>query len=68
MTTKVDGVDARVKTLEETIVDKADDADLTAAVERLTTAEAAVAANTAKLNSFVAMSEGEIRGYFAAQA
>lgn len=65
MTTKVDGVDARVKTLEETIVDKADADDLDAAVVRIAANEAAIVANTSAINSFTAITSAEVEALFA---
>ena len=65
MTSKVDGVDARVKTLEETIVDKAEKDDLDAAVERIAKNETAIAANTSAINSFSAITADEVNALFA---
>lgn len=65
MTTKVDGVDARVKTLEETIVDKADQEDLDGAVERIEANEEAIAANKARLDAMVEYTPSEITAMFA---
>lgn len=65
MTTKVDGVDARVKTLETTIVDKAEKDDLDAAVERIAANESAIAANTSAINSFTAITADEVNALFA---
>lgn len=64
MTTKVDGIDNRVKALEEAAPDYALDADLDKAVERLTTAEANIAANTSAINSFTAITSEEIVAMF----
>lgn len=64
MTTKVDGVDNRVKALEEDIVDKAETSTVTALAERVTANEGNIAANTAKLNSFVAISAEEVTALF----
>ena len=60
----VDGVTARVKTLEDTIVDKAETSTVTSLAERVTTNETNIAANTAKLNSFVAISAEEVTALF----
>lgn len=66
MTGKVDGVDARVKTLEETIVDKADQEDLNGALERLTAVEEKASANESAIKSFSRISESDIDAMFAA--
>lgn len=65
MTTKVDGVDARVKTLETTIVDKAEADDLDAAVLRIAANETAIAANTSAINSFTPITSSEVEALFA---
>ena len=65
MTTKVDGIDTRVGTLETTIVDKAEQDDLDAAVERIAAVEAKAAANETAINSFVAIGVDEINALFA---
>lgn len=65
MTTKVDGVDARVKTLEETIVDKAETDDLDAAVERIAKNEGDIASLTSSLSSFTPITSDEITALFA---
>ena len=65
MTSKVDGVDARVKTLEETIVDKADSDDLDAAVLRIAANESAIAANTSAIASFSPIPTTDIAAMFA---
>lgn len=65
MTTKVDGVDARVKTLEETIVDKADADDLAEAVADISENAAAIAANTSAINSFTPITSSEVEALFA---
>ena len=62
---KVDGVDGRVKTLEETIVDKVEQDDFDAAVARIAANETAIAANTSAINSFVPMTSEEVLAYFA---
>lgn len=64
MTTKVDGIDGRVKTLEETIVDKAEQDDLDAAVARIAANEAAIVANTSAIGSFVAITSAEVEALF----
>lgn len=61
----VDGVDARVKTLEETIVDKAEADDLDAAIARIAANETAIAANTSAINSFTAITPDEVNALFA---
>jgi hypothetical protein len=65
MTTKVDGVDNRVKALEEAAPSYALDADLDAAVERIAANEAAIAANTSAINSFTAITSEEVIALFA---
>jgi hypothetical protein len=65
MTTKVDGVDNRVKALEEAAPDYALDADLDAAVERIAANELAIAANTSAINSFTAITSEEVIALFA---
>ena len=65
MTTKVDGIDTRVGTLESTIVDKADADDLEDAVERIAANETAIAANTSAINSFTAITPDEVNALFA---
>ena len=65
MTTKVDGVDNRVKALEEAAPTYALDADLDAAVERIAANEAAIAANTSAINSFIAITSDEVVALFA---
>lgn len=65
MTTKVDGIDNRVKALEEAAPDYAMDADLDAAVERIAANELAIAANTSAINSFTAITSQEVLALFA---
>lgn len=65
MTGKVDGVDARVKTLEETIVDKAEADDLDAAVERIAKNEGDIAGLTSSINSFTPITSDEVNALFA---
>lgn len=65
MTTKVDGVDTRVKTLEEAASTYALDADLDAAIERIAANELAIAANTSAINSFAAITPDEVNALFA---
>lgn len=65
MTAKVEGVDARVKTLEETIVDKAEADDLADAVARIAANETAIAANTSAINSFTPITSDEVTALFA---
>lgn len=65
MTTKVDGIDNRVKALEEAAPDYALDADLDAAIERIAANEAAIASNTSAINSFTAITSEEVIALFA---
>ena len=65
MTTKVNGIDTRVGTLETTIVDKAEQDDLDAAVLKITANEQAIAANTSAINSFTPITPEEIVALFA---
>lgn len=65
MTGKVEGIDGRVKTLEETIVDKAEADDLEAAVARITKNEQDIAANTSAINSFTPITSDEVAALFA---
>lgn len=65
MTTKVDGVEAKVDKNTSDIATKAAATDLTALTERVTTAEANIAANTSAINSFAAISTDEINALFA---
>lgn len=64
MTTRVDGVEDKVDANAEAIATKAAQADLTAAVERITTVEGVAADNKARLDSFVAISAEEITALF----
>lgn len=65
MTTKVDGVDGRVKTLEETIVDKAEQEDLNGALDRITAVEGVAAANASAIAAFSPIETGDIDKLFA---
>lgn len=65
MTTKVDGIDNRVKAVEEDIVDKAEKDDLDAAVLRIEANEKAIAANTSAINSFTPITSAEVEALFA---
>ena len=65
MTTKVDGIGSRVGTLETTIVDKAEQDDLDAAVLRIAANETAIAANTSAINSFTPITSEEVVALFA---
>lgn len=65
MTTKVDGIDNRVKALEEAAPDYALDADLDAAVERVAKNEQDIAAVTSAVNSFTAITSEEVIALFA---
>lgn len=62
---KVDAIDTRVTQNTEAIATKAAASDLTALTERVTTAEANIAANTSAIKSFVAITESEITAMFA---
>lgn len=65
MTTKVDGIDGRVSTLETTIVDKAEADDLDAAVERIAKNETDIAGLTSTINSFTPITSDEVNALFA---
>ena len=65
MDARMDAVEAKATANETAIADKADSDDLTALEERVTTAEANIAANTSAINSFVAISTDEINALFA---
>lgn len=65
MTIKVDGIDNRVKALEEAAPDYALDADLDAAVERVAKNEQDIAAVTSAVNSFTAITSQEVLALFA---
>lgn len=65
MTTKVDGIDNRVKALEGAAPDYALDADLDAAVERVAKNEQDIAAVTSAVNSFTAITSQEVLALFA---
>ena len=65
MSTRVDGIEDKVDANEEVIATKAAQADLTEAVERITTAESGIAANKAAIESFVAVTPAEIIAMFA---
>ena len=65
MTTKVDGIDARVTKNADVIATKAGQADLEAAVERIAQNETDIAAVTSAVNSFVAITPAEIQAMFA---
>lgn len=65
MTTKVDAIDGRLTTAEGAVATKAEDADLDAAVERITANEAAIAANTSAIAKFQRIEEREIEALFA---
>ena len=65
MTTKVDGIDGRVKTLEDTIVDKAEKSALEAAIERIAQNETDIAANLSAINSFTPITSDEVNALFA---
>lgn len=65
MTTKVDGVEAKVTKNTEDIATKAAQADLTALTERMTTAEAGIAANTAFIAGLQPITAAEVTALFA---
>jgi len=65
MTTKVNGIDGRLTTVEGAVATKAEDADLDAAIERIAANEAAIAANASAIGSFVAITTGEVDALFA---
>lgn len=65
MTTKVDGVEAKVTKNTEDIATKAAQADLTALTERVTTAESTVAANAAFIAGLQPITAAEITALFA---
>lgn len=65
MSDKVDAIDARVTQNTTDIGTKADAAALSALTDRVTTAEANIAANTSAIKSFVAITESEITAMFA---
>lgn len=65
MTGKVEGIDGRVGTLESTIVDKAEQDDLDAAVARIAANETAIAANASAIGSFSPITSDEVAALFA---
>ena len=64
MTTKVDGIDGRVTTVEGDVATKAENATVTALAERVSTAEANIQKNTESINAFVAVTPAEIKAMF----
>lgn len=62
---RLDAVEAKANANEASIADKADADDLTALTERVTTAEASIASNTAAINAFVKITNEEIEALFA---
>ena len=65
MTTKVDGVDAKVTKNAQDIATKASQEDLDDVAERLTTAEEGIASNKARLDAMVEYTPEEITAMFA---
>ena len=65
MTSKVDGIDSRLQTVEGKIDNKAEDSDLEAAVARIAKNETDIAANAAAIASFSPITTGEIESLFA---
>lgn len=65
MTTKVNGIDARVTQNTTDIALKADADDLEAAVERIETAEGKITALESSVNSFTPITKDEVDAYFA---
>lgn len=65
MTTKVDGIDGRLTTVEGSVKNKAESSTVTALTERVTTAEANITKNTETINAFVAVTPAEIKAIFA---
>jgi hypothetical protein len=66
--TRLDAVEAKATSNAEAIATKAAQSDLTAAVERITTAETNIQKNTEAINSFVAMTDTEIKALFGVSA
>ena len=62
--TRLDAVEAKATSNTEAIATKAAQSDLTSAVERITTAETNIQKNTEAINSFVAMTDTEIKALF----
>ena len=65
MTTKVDGIDARVTKNAEDIATKAAQTDLEAAIERIAKNETDIATNASAIAAFVPVTADEIRAMFA---
>ena len=65
MTTKVDGIDARVTQNATDIATKAAQSDLEAAVERIAKNETDIAANLSAINSFTPITSEEVNALFA---
>lgn len=65
MTSKVDGIDSRLQTVEGKIDNKAEDSDLEAAVARIAKNETDIAANAAAIAAFSPITTGEIESLFA---
>lgn len=63
---RLDSVEAKATANASAVATKAEQADLTAAVERITTAEAGIASNKSAIESFVAVTPAEVIAMFAA--
>ena len=66
--TRLDAVEAKATSNADAIATKAAQSDLTSAVERITTAETNIQKNTETINSFVAMTDTEIKALFGVSA
>lgn len=64
MTTKVDGIDGRLTTVEGAVATKAESTTVTTLTERVTTAETNIQKNTEAINAFVAVTPAEIKAMF----
>lgn len=62
---RLDAVETKATANANAVATKAEQSDLTVAVERITTAEAGIAANKSAIESFVAITADEIKAYFA---
>lgn len=62
---RLDAVEAKATANENAVATKAEQSDLDSAVERITAAEASIAANTSAINSYVALTVDEVRAMFA---
>lgn len=63
---RLDSVEAKATANASAVATKAEQADLAAAVERITTAEAGIASNKSAIESFVAVTPAEVIAMFAA--